>query len=185
MIKQIEMGLAGIILAAAVLLTGVVTWGIASFIHDKEVLSLQKEHSDQLTKHEADMRAIAVKAQEQTQAAIDRMKEAQNALAELDQKRLKELSDAKAENDSLRRDVIAGSRSVRLIAETVSRCDTGSSTASGGSSTGSVGDGKGIELTPNSAKLIFDLREGIINDQAKLKYLQSYARDIVKQCKRS
>lgn len=184
MIKQIEMGVAGVILAAAVLLTGFVTWSVSAFIHDKEVISLKKEYADQLTKYETDMRAIAVKAQEQTQAAIDRMKEAQNALADLDQKRLKELSDAKAENDSLRRDVIDGSRSVRIIAETVARCDTSASTAGGNSSTRSVGDGKGIELAPNSAKLVFDLREGIINDQAKLKYLQSYARDIVNQCKR-
>ena len=47
-----------------------------------------------------------------------------------------------------------------------------------------MGDAATVELSAIAADTIFSIREGIISDQAKLVYLQSYVKDIVKQCKR-
>jgi prophage endopeptidase len=47
-----------------------------------------------------------------------------------------------------------------------------------------VGDAATLDLTPDAGQSVLDIRAGIINDDAKLDYLQSYVTDIVKQCKR-
>ncbi|EBU8976036.1 lysis protein, partial [Salmonella enterica subsp. enterica serovar Java] len=46
-------------------------------------------------------------------------------------------------------------------------------------STGSVGDAATVELSPDSGQNVLSIRSGIINDQAKLRYLQQY---VMEQC---
>lgn len=182
--QQIQTTIAAIVLAVAVVLTGIVTWKITANSYKNDIAEIERKHAGEVVSYERKIGAIQAKAQEETAAAITRMKDAQNALAELDQQKSKELANAKAENDALMRDVADGTRRVRILQTNLAGCNSGSGTTSGNSSTGSVGDGATIGLTAEAGATVLDIRQGIISDQAKLTYLQTYVRDVVKQCKR-
>lgn len=140
----------------------------------KKIADLNSEHTNQL-------KVISDKAQADTDAAMQRTKDAQNAAAALDQQKTKDLANAKAENDRLHNDVANGDRRVRIAAANLATCQL---TAGRNSSASGVGNGAEIELTAAAGQNILDIRGGIISDQAKLEYLQGYIRDVVKQCKR-
>ncbi|EGG9900480.1 lysis protein [Salmonella enterica] len=106
-------------------------------------------------------------------ATITDMQTRQRDNAALDAKYTKELADAKAENDALRRKLDNGGR-VRVKG----RCTVPASTTT--ASPGSVGNAATVELSRDSGQNVLDIRAGIISDQAKLKYLQEYIRT---QCK--
>ncbi|WP_416777413.1 lysis protein [Xenorhabdus budapestensis] len=86
-------------------------------------------------------------------------------LHELDNKHTQELANAKTEIDTLRADVAAGRRKLRIQATCPVREATSSS---------SVVDAITVELTGEAGSTVLDIREGIINDRAKLSYLQEY-----------
>ncbi|MDE9448005.1 lysis protein, partial [Xenorhabdus bovienii] len=86
-------------------------------------------------------------------------------LHEMDTKHTQELANAKSEIDTLRADVAAGRRKLRIQAV----CPVRETTSSG-----SVVDATTVELTGEAGSTVLDIREGIINDRAKLKYLQDY-----------
>ncbi|MDE9545169.1 lysis protein [Xenorhabdus bovienii] len=88
-------------------------------------------------------------------------------LHELDSKHTQELANAKTEIDTLRADVAAGRRKLRIQAT----CPVSETPSSG-----SVGDAITVELTGETGSTVLDIREGIINDRAKLRYLQRYIR---------
>ncbi|PHM33311.1 peptidase [Xenorhabdus innexi] len=88
-------------------------------------------------------------------------------LYELDSKHTQELAHAKAEIDTLRADVAAGRRKLRIKAT----CPMPEAPSSG-----SVVDATTVELTGETGSIVLDIREGIINDRAKLKYLQGYVK---------
>ncbi|MDC9591696.1 lysis protein [Xenorhabdus sp. XENO-10] len=87
-------------------------------------------------------------------------------LHELDTKHTQRLAHAKTEIDTLRADVAAGRRKLRIKAVCPSVPETVTS--------GSVGDGTPVELTGETGSTVLDIREDIINDRAKLRYLQDY-----------
>lgn len=184
MITEIKTTVAGIVLAIAVAIVGFITWNATSNSYQNKIAQIEKKHADVVAQYERDLSAISKKAQEDTQAAITRMKAAQDALAELDIQKTQELANAQAENDNLRRDVADGTRRVRVLQASVTRCDTSTGSTGGNTAASGVGDGTAVELSPAAAATFFDLREGIARDQAKLTYLQGYVRDVVKQCKR-
>ncbi|MDE9553561.1 lysis protein [Xenorhabdus bovienii] len=86
-------------------------------------------------------------------------------LHELDTKHTQELANAKTEIDTLRVDVAAGHRKLRIKAI----CPVSETTSSG-----SVVDATTVELSGETGSTVLDIREDIINDRAKLKYLQDY-----------
>ncbi|PHM75108.1 lysis protein [Xenorhabdus kozodoii] len=86
-------------------------------------------------------------------------------LHELDTQHTQELANAKTEIDTLRADVAAGRRKLRIQAS----CPVFETVASG-----SVDDGTTVELSGETGSTVLDIREGIINDRAKLRYLQDY-----------
>ncbi|WP_416777587.1 lysis protein [Xenorhabdus budapestensis] len=86
-------------------------------------------------------------------------------LHELDTKHTQELAHAKTEIDTLRADIAAGRRKLRIQAT----CPVSETTASG-----SMGTPTSIELTGEAGSTVLDIREGIIKDRAKLRYLQDY-----------
>ncbi|MBD2786308.1 lysis protein [Xenorhabdus sp. DI] len=86
-------------------------------------------------------------------------------LAELDKAHTQELANAKTEIDTLRADVAAGRRKLRIKAT----CPVPETTPPG-----SMGDGTAVELTREAGSTVLDIREDIINDRAKLSYLQGY-----------
>ncbi|EHU0586214.1 lysis protein [Salmonella enterica] len=104
-------------------------------------------------------------------ATITDMQTRQRDNAALDAKYTKELADAKAENDALRRKLDNGGR-VRVKG----RCTVPASTTSASPSPSRVGDAATVELSPGAGQNVLDIRAGIISDQEKLKYLQEYIR---------
>ncbi|MDE1488822.1 lysis protein [Xenorhabdus bovienii] len=98
-------------------------------------------------------------------AIITNQQERIQHLAELEAKHRQELDNAKSEIDTLRADVAAGRRKLRIKAI----CPVLETTSSG-----SVGDATTVELTGETGSTVLDIREDIINDLAKLRYLQDY-----------
>ncbi|MEI9696051.1 lysis protein [Atlantibacter hermannii] len=104
-------------------------------------------------------------------ATINDMQVRQRDVAALDAKYTKELADANAENDALRKRLDNGGR-VRVKG----RCPVQDNTAA----TGSMGDAGTVELSDLAGRNVLSIRSGIIRDQKALRYLQDY---INTQCK--
>lgn len=143
-------------------------WWIEGLRWDTNVADLKLKHGEAL-------KAISDKALADTETHITTMKAFQKRLAELDKQYSEDLANAQAENNRMRDDVIAGTRRVRIAAANLATCQL---TKSGDSTTGGVGNGTTVELSQAAGRNIFDIRAGIISDQAKLKYLQDYVRSI-------
>ncbi|MCC8382001.1 lysis protein [Xenorhabdus sp. PB30.3] len=99
--------------------------------------------------------------------AIGKQQEQIKHLAELDKAHTQELANAKTEIDTLRADVAAGRRKLRIKAS----CPVSEATPSV-----SVGDATTVELPRETGQAVLDIREDIINDRAKLRYLQEYVK---------
>ncbi|MGJ0638243.1 lysis protein [Xenorhabdus bovienii] len=119
-----------------------------------------KAYTELDTKHQTQLIAI-----NEQQARIQH-------LAELDTKHIRELDNAKSEIDTLRADVAAGRRKLRIKAT----CPVSEATFSRG-----VGTPTTVELSREAGQAVLDIREGIINDRAKLRYLQEYVKAECKQ----
>ncbi len=104
-------------------------------------------------------------------ATIADMQTRQRDVAALDAKYTKELADANAENDALRRRLDNGGR-VRVKGKCPAQDYT--------TSTGGVGDAGTVELSDVAGRNVLGIRSGIIRDQKALRYLQDY---INTQCK--
>ncbi|WP_426577093.1 lysis protein [Xenorhabdus stockiae] len=94
--------------------------------------------------------------------AINQQQERIQHLSELDKVHTQELANAKTEIDTLRADIAAGRRKLRIKA-TCPVSETASS--------GSVVNATTVELPIETGQAVLDIREGIINDRAKLRYL--------------
>ncbi|EID5464008.1 lysis protein [Salmonella enterica subsp. enterica serovar Infantis] len=105
----------------------------------------------------------------QATATITDMQQRQRAADSLDAKYTKELADAKAENDALRRKLDNGGRVL-----VKGKCSVPSSAET--ASTSRVGNAATVELSPGAGQNVLNIRAGIISDQEKLKYLQEYIR---------
>lgn len=143
-------------------------WWIQGMRWDTDVADLKLNHTTA-------MKAISDKALADTETHISTMKAFQKRLAELDKQHSEDLANAQAENNRMRDDVIAGTRRVRIATANLATCQL---TKSGDSTTGGMGDGTTVELSQAAGRNIFDIRAGIIRDQAKLRYLQDYVRSI-------
>jgi prophage endopeptidase len=119
---------------------------------------------------QADLTKIANAGAAQARQALEKQQAAEQALATLDQNAQKEKTDALAENEKLRFAIASGARRLRI---------TGSCRARGGDVPGTaraagLGDAGTVELSTASGSAVFDIRAGIIADQAALKALQQY-----------
>ncbi|WP_340612104.1 lysis protein [Xenorhabdus bharatensis] len=104
--------------------------------------------------------------------AINQQQERIQHLSELDKIHIQELANAKTEIDTLRADIAAGRRKLRIQAS----CPVHETTSSG-----SVVNDTTVELPRETGQAVLDIREGIINDRAKLRYLQEYVNTECKQ----
>lgn len=105
----------------------------------------------------------------QANATITGMQMRQRDVAALDAKYTKELADAKAENDALRRKLDNGGRVL-----VKGKCPVSSSAET--SSASGMGDDATVELSPVAGRNILGIRDGIIRDQTALRTLQEYIR---------
>ncbi|ECE8176038.1 lysis protein [Salmonella enterica] len=121
--------------------------------------------------------AIAYKEQRDTvthkltlaNATITDMTKRQRDVADLDARYTKELADAKAENDALRRKLDNGGRVL-----VKGKCPVSSSAET--SSASGMGNDATVELSPVAGRNVLGIRDGIISDQAALRTLQEYIR---------
>lgn len=102
-------------------------------------------------------------------ATITDMTKRQRDVAALDAKYTKELADAKAENDALRRKLDNGGRVL-----VKGKCPVPSSAET--SSASGMGNDATVELSPVAGRNVLGIRDGIISDQAALRTLQEYIR---------
>ncbi|HIA1486759.1 TPA: lysis protein [Salmonella enterica] len=102
-------------------------------------------------------------------ATITDMQTRQRDVADLDARYTKELADAKAENDALRRKLDNGGRVL-----VKGRCPVSAQNTS--ASPGSVGNAATVELSPVAGRNVLGIRDGIISDQTALRTLQEYIR---------
>ncbi|MBD1229281.1 lysis system i-spanin subunit Rz [Xenorhabdus griffiniae] len=79
----------------------------------------------------------------------------------------RKLTHARTEIDTLRADIAVGRRKLRIQAI----CPVPET-----SSSGSMSDAASVELTGEAGSTVLDIREGITNDRAKLRYFQEYVR---------
>ncbi|WP_031612777.1 lysis protein [Salmonella enterica] len=100
---------------------------------------------------------------------IDDMNKRQRDVAALDAKYTKELADAKAENDALRRKLDNGGRVL-----VKGKCPVSSSAET--SSASGMGNDATVELSPVAGRNVLGIRDGIISDQTALRTLQEYIR---------
>lgn len=103
----------------------------------------------------------------QANATITGMQMRQRDVAALDAKYTKELADAKAENDALRRKLDNGGRVL-----VKGKCPVSSSAEA--SSTSGMGNDATVELSPVAGRNVLGVRDGIIRDQTALRTLQEY-----------
>ncbi|EPI8976540.1 lysis protein [Escherichia albertii] len=102
-------------------------------------------------------------------ATITDMQVRQRDVAALDAKYTKELADAKAENDALRRKLNNGGRVL-----VKGKCPVPSSAKTSNAS--GMGNDATVELSPVAGRNVLGIRDGIISDQAALRTLQEYIR---------
>ena len=106
---------------------------------------------------------------EKANATITDMQQRQRDADALDDKYTKELADAKAENDALRRKLDNGGRVL-----VKGKCPVSAATQTAGSA--SVGDDATVELSSVAGRNVLGIRDGIIRDQTALRTLQEYIR---------
>lgn len=139
-----------------------------------------KKLAVQTAMHETTITAIALEAKMHSDAVIERMKLAQRAAAELDAEYSGKLKHELNENDRLRLSLANGDKRLRFAKADLATCKL---SASRNTSSGSVGDGTEIRFSAEAGQLIYDIRAGIISDQAKLDYWQARAIKLEKQCR--
>ncbi|EJB9142816.1 lysis protein [Salmonella enterica] len=100
---------------------------------------------------------------------ITDMQQRQRTADALDAKYTKELADAKAENDALRRKLDNGGRVL-----VKGKCPAPSSAET--SSASGMGNDATVELSPVAGRNVLGIRYGIISDQTALRTLQEYIR---------
>lgn len=100
-------------------------------------------------------------------SAIKDMQTRQRDVAALDAKYIKELADAKAQNDSLKHKLDNGGRVL-----VKGKCPVPATTET--SSTSGLGNDATVELSPVAGRNVLGIRDGIISDQTALRTLQEY-----------
>lgn len=138
-----------------------------------------KRLADQATAHDAFVRQVA-----EANAAVILKQQAERLdlekrLAKADQQSTEKLTHALTENDRLERLYSSADderRRLRIEVK-VARADAIVSAATG---PGSVGDAASVELSAAAGRAVWDIRRGMIDDQAKLAYLQEWAREVTK-----
>ncbi|HBB4893133.1 TPA: lysis protein [Escherichia coli] len=106
---------------------------------------------------------------EKVNATITDMQQRQRDADALDAKYTKELADAKAENDALRRKLDNGGRVL-----VKGKCPVSAASQTAGAA--SMGDDATVELSAVAGRNVLGIRSGILSDQTALRALQEYIR---------
>ncbi|WP_223509626.1 lysis system i-spanin subunit Rz [Rahnella sp. GSA61A] len=162
-----------LLIVLAFLTGAALTWWVEGIRWDADVSKLNGAHTAEL-KRQSDQAVIDLTNQKK------RTEAAQIALAALDAKHTKEMTDELAKNEKLRADIAAGTRRVRIAAANLATCQLVGNSTSG---SGSLGDTVQIDLTPAGGSAVLSLRESTSRDDEVIQYLQGYAAEAQKRCK--
>lgn len=155
--------------AASLLLVGFTGgWAGNGWRLGEQLAEQRTEYVDQLRRTAEANAAVILQQQAEQQGQAQR-------LAELDTKHTKELTDALSKNRRLEAKYsdADGERRRLRIDVVLARNDATVSAITG---SGSVGDAASLELSPAAGQAVWTLRRSMIEDQAKLRYLQEWAR---------
>ncbi len=133
-----------------------------------------KRLSDQAMAHQSDLATISNAANTQTRQALEKQQAAEQARADNDAKATKEKANDLAENERLRRAADDSARRLRIAGS----CSAGGGHVPEATSTTSMGNAGTVELASAARQTVFDIRAGIIADQAALRAAQTYIRDV-------
>lgn len=152
---------------ALLLLTAGATWKVQDWRYGKQL-------AEQSGGHQADLTAISNAAADQVRTALERQQVAEKTRDYYRRQSNQGETHDLAENETLRRAVADGARRLRIAGS----CSANSGNVPGTASTTSLGNGGAIELAPAAGRTVFDIRAGIIADQAALKALQAYVMNV-------
>ena len=147
------------------------TWWVEGLRWEADVSKLKATHTAELKKFSDQAVVDLTNQKKRTEAA-------QTALAALDAKHTKELADEQAKNDTLRADVAAGTRRVRIAAANLATCELVGNSTTG---TGGVGDAAQVELSGAGGRAVLDLRASAIKDDQVIQYLQAYISKVIEK----
>lgn len=156
--------------AGAALLAGALAfagaWQIQAWRMGEQLASLKASHAKTL-------QAIADKTAKASEAVRKYEAGVAAQLADKDATHYKELTHAQSETARMRACVAAGTCGVRIITRSTACAAGGDVPQDAGA--GGVGDGA-LALDGETAGRVLDLRESVAADDAKLAYLQEYAK---------
>ena len=142
-------------------------FGVRGYMADAEAtaakLKWSQQLNTQLAAHTKNLKAVT-----------DRNLALQGEINTLTANHTRSLNERLAENSALRSDLAVAQR-MRLQGTNCPRPAPGADNPG----TGSLGDGASVELSEETRLLVWDLREGIIRDYAKLEFLQAWAKQVI------
>lgn len=172
LLKQYKLIAAGAAVLALMALSAAGAWQWQGNAYGKRLADQAKAHETFL-RQVAEANAAVIIKQQADRLALEQR------LAKADQQSTEKLTHALTENDRLERLYSSADderRRLRIEVK-VARADTVVSAAAG---SGSVGDATSVELSAAAGRAAWNIRRSMIDDQAKLAYLQEWAREVTK-----
>ena len=170
-LKQYKLAAAGVAVLVLCALSFGAAWQWQGNAYGRQLSAKDVEHQVFL-RQVAEANAAVILKQQAERIDLERR------LAKADQQSTEKLTHALTENDRLERLYSSADderRSLR-IEVTLARNDAIVSATTG---SGSVGDAASLELSAAAGRAVWDIRRSMIDDQAKLSYLQEWARQIL------
>ncbi|HAW62093.1 MAG TPA: hypothetical protein DCX26_07180 [Pseudomonas sp.] len=170
-LKQYKLAAAGVAVLVLCALSFGAAWQWQGNAYGRQLAAKDVEHQVFL-RQVAEANAAVILKQQAERIDLERR------LAKADQQSTEKLTHALTENDRLERLYSSADderRSLR-IEVTLARNDAIVSATTG---SGSVGDAASLELSAAAGRAVWDIRRSMIDDQAKLSYLQEWARQIL------
>lgn len=171
LLKQYKLIAAGAAVLTLMALSAAVAWQWQGNAYGKRLADQAKAHETFL-RQVAEANAEVILKQQAERLALEQR------LAKADQQSTEKLIHALTENDRLERLYSSADderRRLRIEVK-VARADAVVSAATG---SGSVGDAASVELSAAAGRTVWNIRRSMIDDQAKLAYLQEWARQIL------
>ena len=144
-------------------------WSWQGALGESALDKANKAHSDTLGE-------IARAGERQLQAQQALLIAERKQLQALDTKHYGELEDAKQENERLER-LYSGADDERKRLRIAVRVAEADAIVSETTRSSSLGDVAALELSGEAGRAVWDIRKGMIEDQAKLRYLQELERE--------
>ena len=159
--KLITFGSIGL---ALILLGAFFSWQFTSNSYQKDIAQLNESFTQEKKK-------LTDQANKELIAEVERGNKLDAQLTQLGKKSSEDLANEKLKAQTLADAVNNGSRKLRITSANLATCQLTKSSQTG---TGNMGNATSIELSREGGRIVSDIRQGIIEDRAKIKYLQEY-----------